>query len=125
MFSCAGYFLVLFFLDFFLASSNINSLSNFCQDIQSAKRKTNITLWSRNFLQSDLLLMKGLLCFHVMDARTTLECDTLLDTFLFFAVSSGKYLGLKYFFKTFEGFATNFKQFYPFMLDLLYSKTNI
>lgn len=42
-----------------------------------------------------------------------------------FAVSSGKYLGLKYFFKTFEGFATNFKQFDPFMLDLLYSKTNI
>lgn len=68
--------------------------------------------------------MKGLLCFHFVDARTALECDTLLDTFLFFAVSSGKYLGLN-FFKTFEGFATNFKQFCPLMLDLLYSKTNI
>lgn len=112
-------------LPFFLASSNTNSLNNFSQGIHSAKGKTNITLWRGNFLQSGLLLMKGLLCFHFMDATTALDCDTLLDTFLFFAVSSGKYLGLKYFFKTFEGFATNFKQFGPFMLDLPYTKTNI
>lgn len=56
------------------------------------------------------------------------NCSRLWHTaghFPVFTVSSGKYLGLKYFFKTFEGFASNFKQFGPFMLDLPYTKTNI
>lgn len=123
--ACAGYCLVLVSLAFFLASSNINSLNNFSQGIHSAKRRTNTSLWSRNSLQSGLLLMKGLLCFHFTDSTTTLECDTLLDSFLFLQFPVESIWVLNIFFKTFEGFATNFKQFGPFMLDLLYSRTNI
>lgn len=96
MFAHAGYLLVLLSLAFFHASSNINSMNNFSQGIHSAKRKTSLTLWRGSFLQSGLLLMKGLLCFCFMDATIALDCDTLLDTFPGFAVSSGKYLVLKY-----------------------------